>query len=116
MNEISLIKNLNPKIKAVATISVLIVIGVIIGYVISIFSLQTILTELNELTVQIDPIRIDRSVNYYTGALICLSVEIFLLVGLLCVHFNSYRKTKSQFLIVLNMFILALFIRSILSI
>jgi len=116
MIDISLIKKLNPKTKAVGTIFGLIVIGIIIGYVISIFGLQVIITELNKLPIQIDPIRIDRSVNYYTSALICLGVEIILLIGLLFMYCDSYRKTKSRFLISVNMFILALFIRSILSV
>jgi len=116
MNGASFIKKLNPKIKAIIAIFGLIVIGTIIGYFISVFSLEIILEELNKLTIQIDPIRINRSVNYYTGALICLSVEIVLLIGLLFVYFDTYRKTKSPSLIVMNMFIIALFIRSILSI
>lgn len=116
MNKIPLIKKLNPKTKAIVAIFLLIIIGIIIGYVISTFSLQIIITELNKLPIQIDPIRIDRSVNYYTGALICLVIEIALLIGLLYVYFNSYRETKSRFLIGLNIFILALFIRTILSV
>ena len=116
MNKVSFIKKLSPNTKAIVTILGLIVIGIIIGYVISIFSLQIIITELNKLPVQINPIRIERSVNYYTGALVCLGIEILLLIGLLYMYCDSYRKTKSRFLIVLNMFILALFIRSILSV
>jgi len=116
MNEIPYIKKMNPKTKTIATIFGLIIIGIIIGYIISIFSLQIIITELNKLPIQIDPIRINRSANYYTGALICLTVEIIILIGLLYVYCESYRKTKSRFFIGLNMFILALFIRSILSI
>jgi len=116
MKKVSLIKKLNPKTKAIVTICGLILIGIFIGYVISIYSLQIIITELNKLTIQIDPVRIDRSINYYTGALICLAVEIILLIGLLFVYCDSYRKTKSWFLISLNVFILALFIRSIISI
>lgn len=116
MREVFFIKKLNPKTKAIVTIIGLIVIGVIIGYIISIFSLQVIISELNKLPIQIDPTRIDRSVNYYTGALICLGAEIFLLIGLFYMYFDSYRKTKSRFLIGLNMFILALFIRSIISV
>jgi hypothetical protein len=116
MNEVSFIKKLNPKIKAIVAIFALIIIGTIIGYFISVVSLEIILEELNKLTIQIDPVRINRSVNYYTGALICLSVEITLLIGLLFVYFDTYRKTKSPFLIVMNLFIIALFIRSILSI
>ena len=116
MNDIPLIKKLDPKAKAVIAIFGIIIIGVIIGYIISIFSLQIIITELNKLPIQIDPERIDRSVNYYTGALICVAVEIVLLIGILYLYFDSYRKTKSRFLLGLNIFILALFIRSILSV
>ena len=116
MNKIPLLKELNPKTKAIVTIFGLIIIGIIIGYLISIFNIEIIITELNKLPIQIDPIRIDRSVNYYTGALVCLFIEIVLLLGLFYVYFDSYRKTKSLFLIGLNVFILALLIRSILSV
>jgi hypothetical protein len=116
MNDIPYTKKISQKTKAIVIIFGLIVIGIIIGYVISIFSLQIIITELNKLPIQIDPVRINRSVNYYTGALVCLAVEIIILIGLLYVYYDSYRKTKSRFLIGLNMFIIALFIRSILSV
>jgi hypothetical protein len=116
MKENSFKKKLNPKTKAIVAILGLISIGILIGYILSLLSLEIIITELDKLPIQIDPIRINRSINYYTGALLCLSAEIFLLVGLLYVYFDSYRKTKSRFLIGLNVFILALFIRSVLSV
>ena len=116
MNKVFFIKKLNPRTKAIVTILGLIVIGIIIGYVISIFSLQAIISEIDKLPVQINTTRIERSVNYYIGALVCLGVEVVLLIGLLYMYCDSYRKTKSRFLIGLNTFILALFIKSILSI
>jgi hypothetical protein len=116
MNKWISLKRINPKTKAIATILGLVGIGILIGYVFSLFSLEIIFAELEKLPVQINQTRINRSVNYYTGAIICLAVEILLLIGLLYVYFDSYRKTKSRFLIGLNLFILALFIRSILSV
>jgi hypothetical protein len=116
MNDIPYTKKITPRTKALVTICILIFIGIIIGYLLSIFSLQIIRAEIDELPIQVDPTRITRSVNYYTGALIFLSIEIILLVGLLYVYYDSYRKTKSRFLIGLNMFIIVLFIRSILSV
>ena len=116
MNDIPYTKKITPRTKAFVTIICLIFIGIIIGYLISLFSLQIIRAEIDELPIQIDSSRITRSVNYYTGALIFLSIEIILLVGLLYVYYDSYRKTKSRFLIGLNMFIIVLFIRSILSV
>lgn len=116
MSDIPYTKKMSPKMKAIATIFVLIVIGSITGYIISIFSLQIIITQLNKLPIQIDPVRINRSVDFYTGALVCSAIVIVILIGLLYVYYDSYRKTKSRFLIGLNMFILALCIRSILSV
>jgi len=116
MNDIPYTKKIDPKTKAIVTIFVLIFIGIILGYIISIFSLQIILEEIKNLPVQIDPLRINRSINYYTGALILIAIEITLLVGLLFGYYDSFRKTKSRFLIGLNLFIIALLIRSILSV
>ncbi len=116
MNEIPFTKKINPKTKAIVTIFGLIFIGVIIGYILSVFGLQILLEEVNKLPIKIDPIRITRSINYYTGAMIFLTIQISLLFGLLFVYYNSYRKTKSRFLIGLNMFIVVLFTRSILSV
>ena len=110
MNKAHLIKNLNLKKKSIIIILVLIIIGIVTGYLISVFSLQIIITELNKLPIKIDTIRINRSINFYTGALVCVAVEIVLLIGILFVYLNSYRKTKSWFLLGLNVFILALFI------
>lgn len=115
MIEARLTRTVNPKIKALVLIIVLLVAGVIIGYAISLFSLQIITAELEKLPIQVDPVRIARSINYYTAALICVVVEIVLLVGLLYMYYDSYRKTKSRFLIGLNMFIVAMLIRSFLS-
>ena len=109
-------KQINPKTKTIIILIGLIIIGIITGALISVISLQTIYTELGKLTIQIDPIRNNRSITFYTGALICLAVEILLLFGILYMYIDSYRTTKSRFLIALNMFIIALFIRSLISV
>ncbi len=116
MNDISDMKKIHPRTKAIATIVGLIAIGILVGYVISVFSLENINNELDKLPIKINSVRIDRSIMYYTGALVCLAVEIALLIGLLYMYYDSFRKTKSRFLIGLNMFIIALLIRSILSV
>lgn len=116
MNAISYIKKINPRTKAIATVVGLIAIGIVAGYVIAVFSLEIITIELDKLPIKINSVRIDRSMMYYTGALICLTVEIALLIGLLYMYSDSFRKTKSRFLIGLNLFIIALLIRSILSV
>ena len=116
MNDITYKKRIDPRIKAIATIIGLIFLGIIIGYIISFASLQIITEKINDLPIQIDQTRITRSIMYYEGAVIILTIELVLLIGILFVYVDSYRKTKSRFLIGLNLFIVALLIKSILSI
>jgi hypothetical protein len=116
MNEEPSIKGMNPRIKALIVITGLILIGILVGYIISYFSLEVLIDKVDNLTIKIDQMRIDRSVNYYIGAVIILTIELVLLVGVLFVYFDSYRKIKSRFLIVLNIFIVALLVKSVLSI
>jgi len=111
------IKNkLNPKTKALIVILVLIIIGIIAGYVFSQFSLQILIEKIDNLPIQIDQSRITRSIDYYTGAFIILTIEIVLLIGVLYIYYDSYQKIKSRSLIILNIFIIALLIKSVLSI
>jgi hypothetical protein len=107
---------INPRLKAFVAIVVLIFLGIVIGYIVSQFSLDILLDEIDNLPVQIDQSRISRSIDYYTGAVIILTVELVLLLGVLYIYIDSYRETKSRFLIVLNLFIIALVVKSILSI
>lgn len=116
MDDIPYIQKISPKMKALMTILILFFVGVLIGYVLSFVSLQIILEEINKLPINIDQSRINRSINSYTAAIIFLTIQITLLIGLFYVYFDSFRKTKSQFLIGLNMFIIALLVRSVLSI
>ena len=116
MNDMSLKKELNPRTKAFVLITGLILLGIIVGYGISQISLQILLEEVDNLPIKIDESRITRSIDYYIGAIIILTVELVLLIGIFIVYFDSYRKTKSRFLIVLNLFIFALLVKSVLSI
>ena len=109
-------EGMKPRTKAIIVIIGLILLGMLIGYIISYFSLEILLEQIENLTIKIDQVRIDRSVSYYMGAVIILSIELVLLLGVLYVYFDSYRKIKSRFLIVLNLFLVALLVKSVLSI
>jgi hypothetical protein len=115
MNEPSS-KKIKPRTKAIIVIIGLILLGIIIGYILSQVSLNILMEEIDKLPIKIDQTRIDRSISYYTGAFIILTIEIVLLIGVLYVYIDSYRKIKSRFLIVLNLFIIALTVKSVLSI
>ncbi len=116
MKEKQYIKNLNPQVKTFLVIMGLIIAGVIFGYIISQFSLQTLIYEIENLPIQIDQSRISRSIDYYVGAVIILTIELVLLIGVLYVYLDSYKNIKSRYLIVLNLFIIALVVKSALSI
>lgn len=116
MNDITFKKKMSPRTKAFVVITGLIFLGIIIGYILSMFSLQILVDRIENLPVQIDQTRITRSINYYIGAVIILTIELVLLIGVLYVYYDSYRETKSRFLIVLNLFIIALLVKSVLSI
>lgn len=107
---------LNSRTKSFAVIAGLIILGIIVGYVLSHISLQILINEINDLPVKIDQSRITRSIDYYIGAIIILSIELVLLLGVLYFYYDSYKETKSRFLIVLNLFIIALVVKSVLSI
>lgn len=107
---------LNSRTKSFAVIAGLVILGIIVGYVLSHISLQILINEINDLPVKIDQSRITRSIDYYIGAIIILSIELVLLLGVLYVYYDSYKETKSRFLIVLNLFIIALVVKSVLSI
>jgi hypothetical protein len=116
MNKEPIKDAINPRIKALIAITGLIIVGIIIGYIISFISLEVLIEEIDNLPIQIDQSRITRSIDYYTGAVIILTIELILLIGVLFIYFKSYRETKSRFLVVLNVFIIALVIKSALSI
>jgi hypothetical protein len=116
MNDESFIKNLKPRTKAFIAIFGLILLGIAIGYIISFFSLDLLTEQINNLPIKIDQTRIDRSIDYYIGAVIILTIELVLLIGVLFVYLDSYRKIKTRFLIVLNLFLIALLVKSVLSI
>ena len=116
MNDESFIKNLKPRTKAFIAIFGLILLGIAIGYIISFFSLDVLTNQIDNLPIKIDQTRIDRSIDYYRGAVIILTIELVLLIGVLFVYLDSYRKIKTRFLIVLNLFLIALLVKSVLSI
>ncbi|MBN1281212.1 MAG: hypothetical protein JXA00_06145 [Candidatus Thermoplasmatota archaeon] len=115
MKDIPFKQTITPRTKAFLLLAVLIIIGISVGYLVSLLGLQGLTERINELPIQVDESRITRSVNYYKGAMVILTVELVLLLGVFFVYYDSYRKTKSRFIIVLNFFLLVLIIKSALS-
>ena len=74
MNNITFANKISPRTKSLIIITVLILLGIIIGYIFSQISLQILINEIENLPIQIDQTRITRSINYYIAAMIFLTV------------------------------------------
>jgi hypothetical protein len=115
MKEIPYKNKINPKLKAVIVILGLIFIGVIIGCIVSVVGLGFIRDVLQNLDIQPTQIQERRFTTLYTVSIVINCIDATLLVGILLLYIDSYRKTKSSFLMGLIFFIGVLFSRSILS-
>jgi hypothetical protein len=117
MSDIPYKNKINPKTKAIAIIIVLLIIGCIVGLVISTISLEYARNKANE-GFGTNPrlqMLINAFADIYTLATSIICINIFLLLGLLCIYGDALRKTKSSFIFGLLLFIGVLFVQSILS-
>ena len=103
---------MDPKAKAIAILFVLLVVGVVVGLIISKVSL--------DFAHQHAKMRIPQRVwqafaDVYTLGTIIICMNLFLLLGLLGFYIDSFRKTRSSFLLGLVLFLGVLFVQSLLS-
>ena len=111
MSDIPYKNKIDPKTKAIAIIIVLLIVGMIVGLVISRVSMDYA-REKNQGANQ-------RVLNLigtlYALSMSILCINIALLSGLFWIYVDSFRKTKSSFMLGLLLFIGVLFVQSILS-
>lgn len=98
-------KKIDPKIKGLVLIVVLLIIGLTLGAIVSKIGIE------KARETQKPRIFATR----YTIVTITIIVNISFLIGLLYVYADTYRKTKSSFMVGLLLFIFVLLIQSILS-
>jgi hypothetical protein len=115
MKELPYTNKMSPKGKAVIIIVGLVFIGVIIGFVVSTIGLGFIRDVLQKLDIQPTEIQERRFTTLYTVSIVINCIDATLLVSILLLYIDSYRKTKSSFLMGLIFFIGILLSRSILS-
>ena len=113
MSEIPYSKKIDPKTKAIAIIVMLLVIGLVIGLVLSSVSLNYARKNREKLA-DTALFRIVSTLYTLSNTLICMNIA--LLLGLLWVYLDTFRKTKSSFLLGLVLFIGVLLVQSFLSI
>ncbi len=98
-------KKIDPKIKGLVLIVVWLIIGLTLGAIVSKISIEKARETQKP---RIFAIR-------YTIVTMIIIVNISFLIGLLYVYADTYRKTKSSFMVGLLLFIFVLLIQSILS-
>ena len=113
MDDVPYKNELDPKTKAILFIFVLLVIGAIVGIIISNVSLGFLQEKIGDRPT----IRTYWSAfsSNYTLVTIVICMNLSLLVGLLSSYVSSFRKTKSNFLLGLVLFLGVLFAQSLLS-
>ncbi|HHH79717.1 MAG TPA: hypothetical protein ENL13_02315 [Thermoplasmatales archaeon] len=108
----------DPKAKMLAVLLVLLILGVVMGVIISKASLSYVERQARRQG------RLDSSiargvwnafVGMYTLGTIIICMNLMLLLGLLGAYIQSYRRTKSSFLLGLIMFLGVLVAQSLLS-
>ncbi|MBN2066730.1 MAG: hypothetical protein JW771_08005 [Candidatus Thermoplasmatota archaeon] len=114
MSEIPYKQTMDPKTKAIATIVVLLVIGTIVGLVISYISTEYVGQRVENLNRNLQQyIQALRDMYMLHTTIIC--INIFLLLGLVGIYTDTFRKTKSSFIFGLLLFVSVLLVQAIIS-
>lgn len=114
MGDIPYKEKMNPKTKAIAIIIVLLFVGMVVGVVISQVSINYAKRRARNLDTAVQRL-VQAFGDIYTLGTSIICMNIFLLLGLLGIYLDTFRKTKSSFIFGLLLFIGVLFIQSILS-
>jgi hypothetical protein len=115
MNDFPYKNTISPKAKALIVIASLIFIGIIVGLIFSTIGFNFIKEAIQQSGYQATDAQERRFSLLYTVSMIINCVDIILLVGILWIYLDSYRKTKSSFMLGLTFFIGVLFTRSIVT-
>ncbi len=116
MKELPYKNKINPRTKALIVILCLFLIGIIIGLIISNIGIIFLKETADKQGIEITDTIERRIANSYSWLITITCIDAALLIGLLWIYFDTYRKTKSSFMIGLNFFIIIFLIKSILSV
>ena len=116
MSDIPYKNKMDPKTKAIAIIIVLLIAGLAVGLVLSKVSVDYASRRAGERYKNPQLQMLIRAfTDMYTLGTTIICINIFLLLGLLSIYADSFRKTKSSFIFGLLLFISVLFVQSIIS-
>lgn len=106
---------ISQKSKSLIVISSLIFIGIIVGLIFATIGMNSIIEAIQQAEYNITDMQERRFSLIYTTSMIINCVDLILLIGILWIYLDSYRKTKSSFMLGLTFFIGVLFTRSLVS-
>jgi hypothetical protein len=106
---------ISQKSKGLIVISSLIFIGIIVGLIFTTIGMNSIIDAIQQSGYNITDMQERRFSLIYTTSMIINCIDLILLIGILWIYLDSYRKTKSSFMLGLTFFIGVLFTRSLVS-
>ncbi len=114
MSEIPYKETMDPKTKAIAIIVLLLIIGTIVGLVISYASTEYVGQRVENLNRNLKQyLQALRDMYMLYTTIIC--INILLLLGLVGIYTDTFRKTKSSFIFGLLLFVSVLLVQAIIS-
>jgi hypothetical protein len=114
MSDIPYKDKINPRTKSIGIIILLLIIGVIVGFVVSSLSINYVSQRIEELNPSFQ-LLVRAFVDMYTLDTVITCINILLLLGLFVIYVNTFYKTQSSFILGLMVFVGILFIQAIFS-
>ena len=115
MKELPYKNTISQKSKSLIVIMSLIFIGIIVGLIFATIGTNSIRDAIQQSGYETTDIQERRFSLIYTASTIINWVDLILLIGILWIYFDSYRKTRSGFMLGLTFFIGVLFTRSLVT-
>ena len=122
-------QKMDPKAKIMIILFLLLIIGVVVGFVISHYSLESVdnrtkativffkgdftIRQMSQLNTPQAQAIWESFTETYTLVTIVICLNLAMLLGLLGVYLDGFRKTKSNFMLGLSMFLCVLFVQAL---
>ena len=115
MKDVPLDKKISPRSKAVIILVGLFFIGIVVGILFAQVGINEAKDILQDLGIRLSGGQDRQFSNIYTMVIVIIVTDLVLLIGLLWIYVDTYRKTKSSFMLGLTLFISVLFVRGLVT-
>ncbi len=115
MKDVPYEKKISPHAKALIIIIGLFFIGIVVGFLFAQIGISEAQDILRQYDIDLSNAQERQFATIYLFSIVIIVISLALLIGLLIIYIDTYRKTKSSFMLGLILFISVLFVRSLLS-